>query len=91
MLFIERWCAASGDCRMQRRTMPQERYNAEWIVKKEVGLVLRSFDKVDAAVAGRRPCELVPLPTSAVSALIRHNSPGPVAMIFSLALYYLFR
>jgi 1,2-diacylglycerol 3-beta-galactosyltransferase len=32
-------------------TLPQERYNAEWIVEKEVGLVLRSFDKIDAAVA----------------------------------------
>ncbi len=32
-------------------TLPQERYNAEWIVEKEVGLVLRSFAKIDAAVA----------------------------------------
>ncbi len=32
-------------------TLPQERYNAEWIVEKEVGLVLRNFDKIDAAVA----------------------------------------
>jgi UDP-N-acetylglucosamine:LPS N-acetylglucosamine transferase len=32
-------------------TLPQERYNADWIVEKEVGLVLRSFDKIDAAVA----------------------------------------
>jgi UDP-N-acetylglucosamine:LPS N-acetylglucosamine transferase len=32
-------------------TLPQERYNAEWIVEKEVGLVLRSFDKIDTAVA----------------------------------------
>jgi UDP-N-acetylglucosamine:LPS N-acetylglucosamine transferase len=32
-------------------TLPQERYNADWIVEKEVGLVLRSFDKVDAAIA----------------------------------------
>jgi Glycosyltransferase family 28 C-terminal domain/Monogalactosyldiacylglycerol (MGDG) synthase len=32
-------------------TLPQERYNAEWIVEKEVGLVLHSFDKIDAAVA----------------------------------------
>jgi UDP-N-acetylglucosamine:LPS N-acetylglucosamine transferase len=31
-------------------TLPQERYNADWIVEKEVGLVLRSFDKIDAAV-----------------------------------------
>ncbi len=32
-------------------TLPQERYNAEWIVEKEVGLVLHSFRKIDAAVA----------------------------------------
>jgi glycosyl transferase family 28 len=32
-------------------TLPQERYNAQWIVEKQVGLVLRSFDKIDAAVA----------------------------------------
>jgi Glycosyltransferase family 28 C-terminal domain len=32
-------------------TLPQERYNAQWIVEKEVGLVLRGFDKIDAAVA----------------------------------------
>jgi 1,2-diacylglycerol 3-beta-galactosyltransferase len=32
-------------------TLPQERYNADWIVEKQVGLVLRSFDKIDAAVA----------------------------------------
>ncbi len=32
-------------------TLPQERYNAQWIVEKEVGLVLRNFDKIGAAVA----------------------------------------
>jgi UDP-N-acetylglucosamine:LPS N-acetylglucosamine transferase len=32
-------------------TLPQERYNAEWVIDKEVGLVLRSFDKIDSAVA----------------------------------------
>ncbi len=32
-------------------TLPQERYNAEWVIDGEVGLVLRSFDKIDAAVA----------------------------------------
>jgi hypothetical protein len=32
-------------------TLPQERYNAQWVVEKEVGLVLRSFAKIDAAVA----------------------------------------
>jgi UDP-N-acetylglucosamine:LPS N-acetylglucosamine transferase len=32
-------------------TLPQERYNAEWIIEKEVGLVLRSFRHINAAVA----------------------------------------
>jgi UDP-N-acetylglucosamine:LPS N-acetylglucosamine transferase len=32
-------------------TLPQERYNAAWVVEKQVGLVLRSFAKIDAAVA----------------------------------------
>ena len=32
-------------------TLPQERYNADWIIEKEVGLVLHSFRKIDAAVA----------------------------------------
>jgi 1,2-diacylglycerol 3-beta-galactosyltransferase len=32
-------------------TLPQERYNAVWIVEKEVGLVLKNFHKIDEAVA----------------------------------------
>ncbi|MGH9563381.1 MAG: hypothetical protein ACRD3S_18155 [Terracidiphilus sp.] len=32
-------------------TLPQERYNAKWIVEKEVGLVLPNFRRVDEAVA----------------------------------------
>ena len=32
-------------------TLPQERYNAEWIVEKQVGIVLRNFRKIDEAVA----------------------------------------
>ncbi len=32
-------------------TLPQERYNAEWIVEKEVGIVVRNFRKIDQAVA----------------------------------------
>jgi 1,2-diacylglycerol 3-beta-galactosyltransferase len=32
-------------------TLPQERYNAEWIVEKQVGLVLRSFRFIVSAVA----------------------------------------
>jgi 1,2-diacylglycerol 3-beta-galactosyltransferase len=32
-------------------TLPQERYNAEWITEKEVGLVLKNFKSIDTAVA----------------------------------------
>lgn len=32
-------------------TLPQERYNAKWIVEKEVGVVLRNFRHIEEAVA----------------------------------------
>lgn len=32
-------------------TLPQERYNAQWILEKEVGLVLPSFRRIERAVA----------------------------------------
>src|SRR5580700_4341376 len=32
-------------------TLPQERYNAEWIIEKEVGLVLKNFHGIKGAVA----------------------------------------
>jgi len=32
-------------------TLPQERYNAEWILEKQVGLVLRGFREIGRAVA----------------------------------------
>jgi UDP-N-acetylglucosamine:LPS N-acetylglucosamine transferase len=32
------------------RTMPQERYNAAWVLEKEVGLVVSSFRNIDRAV-----------------------------------------
>jgi len=32
-------------------TLPQERYNADWILEKEVGLVLPSFRKIEEATA----------------------------------------
>jgi 1,2-diacylglycerol 3-beta-galactosyltransferase len=32
-------------------TLPQERYNAEWIIEKEVGLVLKNFHRIKDAVA----------------------------------------
>ena len=34
-----------------RWTLPQERYNADWIVEKQVGLVLKSFRYIVQAVA----------------------------------------
>lgn len=32
------------------RTLPQERYNAEWVRKQQVGLVVNSFRRIDSAV-----------------------------------------
>jgi UDP-N-acetylglucosamine:LPS N-acetylglucosamine transferase len=32
-------------------TLPQERYNADWVLEKEVGMVLQSFKNIDGAVA----------------------------------------
>jgi len=32
-------------------TLPQERYNAEWILENQVGVVLRGFREIDKAVA----------------------------------------
>ena len=32
-------------------TLPQERYNADWVVEKEVGMVLHNFREIDKAVA----------------------------------------
>ena len=32
-------------------TLPQERYNADWVVEKQVGFVLRSFRYIVSAVA----------------------------------------
>lgn len=31
-------------------TMPQERYNTDWVVEQECGIVLKSFDQIEAAV-----------------------------------------
>jgi len=31
-------------------TMPQERYNTEWVEENEAGIVLKSFDEIEAAV-----------------------------------------
>ena len=32
------------------RTLPQERYNADWVIEKQVGLVVRSFHQITRAV-----------------------------------------
>jgi UDP-N-acetylglucosamine:LPS N-acetylglucosamine transferase len=32
-------------------TLPQERYNADWVLEKEVGMVLQSFKNIESAVA----------------------------------------
>ena len=32
-------------------TLPQERYNADWVLEKEVGMVLPNFREIDSAVA----------------------------------------
>jgi 1,2-diacylglycerol 3-beta-galactosyltransferase len=32
-------------------TLPQERYNAEWVREKQVGVVLRSFSEIERAIA----------------------------------------
>jgi hypothetical protein len=36
---------------LNARTLPQERYNAHWVLEKDVGIVLPSFRTVDSAVA----------------------------------------
>jgi len=33
-------------------TMPQERYNAQWVRENGLGIVARSFRRIDTAVAG---------------------------------------
>ena len=44
-------------------TLPQERYNATWVVEKEVGMVLRNFREIDKAVAKLiEPATLARLP-----------------------------
>jgi UDP-N-acetylglucosamine:LPS N-acetylglucosamine transferase len=31
-------------------TMPQERYNTEWVAENQAGIVLKSFDEIESAV-----------------------------------------
>jgi hypothetical protein len=35
---------------MQCRTLPQERYNTEWVTEKRVGIVLHDFKEIVAGV-----------------------------------------
>ena len=55
-------------------TLPQERYNAVWIVEKEVGLVLKNFRKIDEAVA--RLIEPATLARYRANAAALHNRRG---------------
>jgi UDP-N-acetylglucosamine:LPS N-acetylglucosamine transferase len=52
-------------------TLPQERYNADWILENEVGLVLRSFRHVDRTVA--QLIEPVTLARYCANAAALHN------------------
>jgi UDP-N-acetylglucosamine:LPS N-acetylglucosamine transferase len=33
-------------------TLPQERYNCDWVLEKEVGVVLKNFKRIENAIAG---------------------------------------
>jgi 1,2-diacylglycerol 3-beta-galactosyltransferase len=35
---------------LNARTLPQERYNAEWILEKQVGVVVPNFRSIDTTV-----------------------------------------
>jgi len=52
-------------------TLPQERYNADWIVEQQVGIVLRNFHRIDEAVA--RLIEPAALARYRASAAAIHN------------------
>jgi len=42
-------------------TLPQERYNADWVMEKQVGLVVSSFRDIGEAVADLlAPCNFAP-------------------------------
>jgi UDP-N-acetylglucosamine:LPS N-acetylglucosamine transferase len=66
-------------------TLPQERYNAEWIIEKELGIVLRNFRRIDAAVAKLiEPATLARYRTNAASLNNRavFEIPGMLDRIF---------
>ncbi|MFZ3199776.1 MAG: glycosyltransferase [Candidatus Acidiferrales bacterium] len=67
-------------------TLPQERYNADWILEKEVGLVLPSFRKIEDATA--RLIEPATLARYRANAAAIHNRavfeiPGMLEKILS--------
>ena len=69
-------------------TLPQERYNAEWVVEKEVGVVLRNFREIDKAVA--KLIEPATLARYRANAEALHNRavfeiPGMLDQIFELS------
>lgn len=69
-------------------TLPQERYNAVWVVEKEVGVVLRNFREIDNAVA--QLIEPATLARYRANAEALHNRavfeiPGMLDRIFELS------
>jgi UDP-N-acetylglucosamine:LPS N-acetylglucosamine transferase len=69
-------------------TLPQERYNAEWILEKQVGIVLQSFREIETAVSQLiEPATLARYRTNA-TALDNHavfEIPGIFEEIFARA------
>jgi hypothetical protein len=69
-------------------TLPQERYNATWVVEKEVGMVLHNFREIDKAVA--KLIEPATLARHRANAEALHNRavfeiPGMLERIFDTA------
>ena len=69
-------------------TLPQERYNATWVVEKEVGMVLHNFREIDKAVA--KLIEPATLARYRANAEALHNRavfeiPGMLDQIFEVS------
>jgi 1,2-diacylglycerol 3-beta-galactosyltransferase len=52
-------------------TMPQERYNADWVIENDLGLVVKSFDNI--ADAAREILDPATLARFQANAAARHN------------------
>jgi 1,2-diacylglycerol 3-beta-galactosyltransferase len=52
-------------------TMPQERYNADWVIENDLGLVVKSFDNIADAV--RKILEPATLARVQANAAARRN------------------